>query len=82
MRYFHTEQFSRFLLPTYTGYVKLAAAKHWQCVSSSKMVALLNSLYFAFKNSFLPKYRVKFYDYIVKWCSGIQCNWCVSMDIA
>ena len=45
------------------------------------MAALLNSLSFAFKNSFLPKYRVKYYDYIVKWWSGIQCNWFVSMDI-
>ena len=34
------------------------------------MAALLNSLSFAFANSFLPKYRVKYYDYIVKWCSG------------
>ena len=39
---------------------------------SSNMAALLNSLSFAFTNSFLPKYRVKYYDYIVvKWCSGI-----------
>ena len=42
---------------------------------------MLNSLFFAFTNSFLPKYRVKYYDYIIKWCSGIYCNWCVSMDI-
>ena len=52
---------------------------------NSEMAALLNSDYslsFAFTNSFLPKYRVKYYDYIVKWCSGILCNWCVSMDIA
>ena len=49
---------------------------------SSKMAALLNSLSFAFKNSFLPKYRAKYYDYIVKWCSGIHGNWCVSMDIS
>ena len=48
---------------------------------SSEMAALLNSLSFAFTHSFLPKYRVKCYDYIIKWCSGIQCNWCVSMDI-
>ena len=27
------------------------------------MAALLNSLSFAFINSFLPKYRVKYYDY-------------------
>ena len=45
------------------------------------MAALLNSLFFAFTNSFLPKYRVKYYDYIIKWCSGISCNWCVLMDI-
>ena len=38
---------------------------------SSEMAALLNALSFAFTNSFLPKYRVKRYDYIVKWCSGI-----------
>ena len=38
---------------------------------SSEMAALLNSLSFAFPNSFLPKYRVKYYDYIVKWCSGV-----------
>ena len=38
---------------------------------SSDMAALLNSLSFAFANSFLPKYCVKYYDYIVKWCSGV-----------
>ena len=32
--------------------------------------------------SFLPKYRVIFYDYAVKWCSGVYCNWCVSLDIS
>ena len=36
-----------------------------------EMAALFNSLSFAFANSFLPKYRVKYYDYIIKWCSGI-----------
>ena len=51
----------------------------WQ---SSEMAALLNSLFFVFKHVFLPTYRVKHYDYIVKWGSGIQCNWCVSLDIA
>ena len=53
----------------------------WQSIGgacqSSKMAALLNSLSFVFKYVFLPTY-----DYIVKWCSGIQCNWCVSLDIA
>ena len=38
---------------------------------SSEMAALLNSLSFAFTNSFLPKYRVKYYDYVIKWCIGI-----------
>ena len=38
---------------------------------NSEMAALFNSLSFAFTNSFLSKYRVKYYDYIVKWCSGI-----------
>ena len=33
---------------------------------SSEIAALLNSLYFVFKNLFLPKYCVKHYDYIVK----------------
>ena len=36
------------------------------------MAALLNSLFFAFTNSFLPKYSVKYYDYIIKWRSGIR----------
>ena len=38
---------------------------------SGKMAALFNSLFVVFKISFLPKYHVKYYDYIVKWCSGI-----------
>ena len=41
------------------------------------MATLLNSIYFVFKISFLPKYRVIYYDYTVKWCSLINCNWCV-----
>ena len=52
------------------GHVKLAAAKPWRRVQSSNMAALLNSLAFAFKISFLPKYRVKYYDYnckVVQW---------------
>ena len=38
---------------------------------SGNMAVLLNELVFVFKISFLPKYRVKYYDYIGKWCSGI-----------
>ena len=29
---------------------------------------------------FCLKYHVKYYDYIVKWCSCLACNWCVSLD--
>ena len=43
---------------------------------------LLDSLFFVFKISFLPKYRVIYYEYIVKWCSLINCNGRVSLDIA
>ena len=46
------------------------------------MAILLTSLLFVFAISFLPKYRVNYYDYIMKWCFGISCNWCVSLDIA
>ena len=38
------------------------------------MAALLNSLSFVFQISFLVKYRLKYYDYIVKWCGGIACR--------
>ena len=38
---------------------------------SSEMATLLNSLYFVFKMSFLPKYRVNYYDYIVMGCNVI-----------
>ena len=48
---------------------------------TGNMAALLNSLFFVFKISFLPNYRAKYYDYIVKWCRGVACNWCVSLDI-
>ena len=37
---------------------------------------------FLFNISFLPNYRVKDYDYVVKCCSGMTCNWCVSLGIA
>ena len=46
------------------------------------MAALLNSLFFVFKISFLAKYCVMYYDYIVKWCGLVICNGCVSLDIA
>ena len=46
---------------------------------SDKMATLLNSLFLEFQISFL-NYRVKYFDFIVKWCSRIACNWCASMD--
>ena len=46
---------------------------------SGKMATLLNSLFFVFKISLLPNYLVKYYDYIVKWCSGVEYNWCISL---
>ena len=49
---------------------------------SGNMAILLTSLLFVFEILFLPKYRVNYYDYIIKWCFGILCNWCVSLDIA
>ena len=49
---------------------------------SGNMAILLTSLLFVFKILFLRKYRVNYYDYIIKWCFGIQCNLCVSLDIA
>ena len=33
---------------------------------SGQLVTLLNTLYFVFKFSFLPSYRVKYYDYMFK----------------
>ena len=45
---------------------------HGDPCQSSDMATLFNSLSFVFKILFLPKYRVEYYDYIVKWCSGIM----------
>ena len=38
---------------------------------SGNMAILLTSLLFVFEISFLPKYRVNYYDYIIKCCFGI-----------
>ena len=76
--------FSRFLPSTYAGQVSLAEVRLGDPFKSSEMATQLNSLSLMFTILFLPKYRVtvKYYEYIVKWCSGISCNWCVSLDIA
>ena len=52
----------------------LAAQKPWWLRKS------MNSSFFVFKISPLRNYRVKYYDYIVKWCSGIACDWSASLD--
>ena len=55
----------------------------WQAlVMHAKVAILLTSLFSVFKISFLPKDRVNYYDYIIKWCFGVWCNWCVSLDIS
>ena len=69
MRSFLKELFSSFLPSTYAGHIHLAMAKPWQFMPNWKDAALLNSLFFVFKISFMPKYRVIYYGYIVKWCS-------------
>ena len=33
------------------------------------------------KFCFCFNYRAKYYYYILQWCSGVACNWCVSLDI-
>ena len=78
MRSFQTELFSSFLPSTYVGQIKkynyfvnLGALKHWQFMPNWKDgSSLLNSLFFVFNIFFLPKYLL-YYDYIVKWCSGL-----------
>ena len=60
-----------FLPSPYASHVNVAAANIGHSCQRSEMATLLNSLSFVFKISFLPKYRVIYYDYIVKWCSGI-----------
>ena len=42
----------------------------------------MNSSFFVFKISLLPNYHVQYYDYIVKLCNGIACDWCASLDIS
>ena len=49
---------------------------------NGNMAILLTSLLFVFEIPFLPKYRVKYYYNIIKWCFVIKCNWCVSLDVA
>ena len=61
MQSFQTEQYSRCSIPATLIWPRQS---HGSGCQSSEMAALLNSLSFAFTNSFLPKYRVKYYDHI------------------
>ena len=37
---------------------------------------------FVFDILFLSNYRLEYYEYVVKWWSGVACNWCTSLAIA
>ena len=41
---------------------------------SGNIAKLLNSLLSVVNISFLLTNRVKYYDYVVKWCNGAACN--------
>ena len=82
MRYCQRGLFSRLLPSPYAAHVIWPRQISDRSCQSSEVATRLNSLSFVFKISFLPKYRVIYYDYIVKWCSGILCNWCVSLGNA
>ena len=72
MRYFQTELFSSFLPSTYAGHVDLAASKHWQFMPNWKDGSTVEFIIFRVYNFVsASKYRVIYYDYIIKWCSGI-----------
>ena len=65
---FQTEQFSyRRRMPATLNWPRQSIGGECQ---SSEMAALLNSLSFAFTNAFLPKYRVKYYDY--NYCKVVE----------
>ena len=77
---FQNELFSRFLPTTYVAW-----QHHQGFCESWKMATLMNSSFFVFKMSLRRNYRVKYYYFIVKWCSassGIACDWCASLDIS
>ena len=80
---FQKDIFLSFLPSTYAGHVSLATVRPWWCMPKCQDGATVKLMvFFVFKMSLLPNYCVKYYDYIVKWCSDIVCNWYVSLDIA
>ena len=50
-------------------YLILSLSYH--ACQSGNMAILFTSLFFVFVISFLPKYLVNYYDYIIKCCFGI-----------
>ena len=53
----------------YAAHVSLAGLGH--ACQSGNIAILLTSIVSVFKISLLAKYRVNYYDYIIKWCFGI-----------
>ena len=50
----------------YAAHVSLAAGRPWSCMPKWQYGDnVLTSLLFVFEISFLPKYRVNYYDYII-----------------
>ena len=64
MRCFQAELCSRFLPSSCAGHVNRAGERLGSPGKIANMAALLKSLFFVFNISFLPKYCVKYYDYI------------------
>ena len=75
------EQFSRFLPSAYVAWqrrslgdaAKIARWRHWwihhfSCIK----VRFCVTVHYRY-------HRIKYYDCIIKWCSGIACDWCASL---
>ena len=46
--------------------------RHNHACQSGNMAIVLTSILFVFEISILPKYRVHYYDYTIKWCFGYK----------
>ena len=78
---FQKQIFSTYLPSTYAGHIGLAVDKPWWFMPKWQEDDTVELIVFVFKISLLPNYRVKYYDYIVKWFSGVACNWCVKENV-
>ena len=58
-------------MPSKVRLRKMAVAKHWPFMPNYRDDDSVEFIIFAFKISFLSKYRVICYEYIVNWCSGL-----------